>query len=83
MDFENIINKIRTEIYEYNINYVLKETIKLIEGMYELLNDCDSGCVDKFNNILKNISISMKNEDYQLLGDILKFELQPFINKMV
>ena len=38
--------------------------------------------INGFNTILENINISIQNKDYQLVSDILKFQLKDFIENI-
>lgn len=86
-DIEKIIIKIddiRDNIYDYN----LKDMFSNIDSLILKLSNCGSLKIipkDKtsdFNAILDNINISLRNSDYQLLSDILKFQLKVFLENI-
>lgn len=76
-NYKNTIKSIREKIYEYNIKNALNDTVLLIESLNLQLSDNNRL---KYNEIVKYIVLSMENKDYELLSDILKFELEPFLD---
>lgn len=78
------IEDIRSDIYDYN----LKDMFNNIDSLVIEISDCvnlkemPKDKINIFNTILENINISIQNKDYQLVSDILKFQLNSFIENI-
>ncbi len=80
----NIIENIRDNIYDYNLKDMFSNIDSLIFEISSCVNleEMPKDKINVFNTILENINISIKNKDYQLLSDILKFQLKDFVENI-
>lgn len=80
----NMIDKIRDNIFDYNLNEVFINVDSLILELskYESLELIPKEKISGFNTILGNINLSIQNKDYLLLSDVLKFQLKDFIENI-
>ncbi|EHJ01505.1 hypothetical protein CDLVIII_5014 [Clostridium sp. DL-VIII] len=78
------INIIKENIYEYNLQEVFNNIDSLIPELSNYIMSKELAEVDTkiFNDILLNITIAMENKDYQLLADILNFQLESFLENI-
>lgn len=80
----NKIEDIRDNIYDYNLNAMFNNIDSLILEISNCVNleEMPKDKINVFNTILENINISIQNKDYQLVSDILKFQLKDFIENI-
>ena len=80
----NMIDKIRNNIFDYNIKEVFNNIDFLIHEIsnYVNLEIIPEDKINVFNTILQNINLSIQNKDYLLLSDILKFQLKDFVENI-
>ena len=80
----NRIEEIRDHIYEYNLKAMFSNIDSLIIEISNCVNfeEISKDKINVFNTILENINISIQNNDYQLLSDVLEFQLKDFIENM-
>ncbi|MDP4176914.1 MAG: hypothetical protein Q8900_01060 [Bacillota bacterium] len=85
MKFENIlidIEKIESNIFEYNTNIIIKELLSLISVMYDQMVNLNKEELNKVNKILNYINVALENKDYLFLADLLTYELKSIILEM-
>lgn len=80
----SIIEDTRENIYDYNLKAMFCNIDSLILEMSNSikLEEIPKDKINIFNNILENINISIRNKDYQLLSDILQFQLKKFVGNI-
>lgn len=80
----NRIEDIRNHIYDYNLKVMFSNIDSLILGISNCINveEISKDKINVFNTILENINMSIENNDYQLLSDILKFQLKDFLENI-
>ncbi|WP_010237121.1 hypothetical protein [Clostridium arbusti] len=81
---KNRIENIRDNIYDYNLKIMFSNVDSLILEISNCINlkEMPKDKVNILNTILQNINISIQNKDYQLVSDILKFQLKDFIENI-
>lgn len=81
---KNRIENIRDNIYDYNLKTMFSNVDSLILEISNCINlkEMPKDKVNILNTILQNINISIQNKDYQLVSDILKFQLKDFIENI-
>lgn len=79
-----VINNIRNNILEYNLNLVFIEVNGLITELltYAQSERIPQEKVNDFNTILMELVTSFENKDYLLLSDILKYKLIMFLENI-
>ena len=80
----NKIEQISDNIYDYNIKVMFNNIDSLILEISNCINleGISEGKINVFNTILENINISIRNKDYQLISDILNFQLKDFMKNV-
>ncbi|MCB2310034.1 hypothetical protein LGL55_02730 [Clostridium tagluense] len=77
----DIINEIKTNVKEYNINAFYKNLELLTNLLNDILESLSGNYANTFREIIKLIFISLENKDYHLFIDILQFEVEPYLEK--
>lgn len=70
------INQIVNMIYEGSIESANASIMTLIEKI-----SVDNHDSNEFQNILKYLLIAMENHDYQLVSDVLFYEMNAFLGR--
>ena len=80
----NIIEDIRNSIFDYKLKAMFSDIDLLILEISNSVNleKMPKDKINIFNAILENVNISIRNKDYQLVADILKFQLKDFIENI-
>jgi len=80
----NIIEDIRNSIFDYKLKSMFSDIDLLILEISNSVNleKMPKDKINIFNTILENVNISIRNKDYQLVSDILKFQLKDFIENI-
>ena len=80
----NMIEKIRDNILVYDLNEVFINVDSLIQEISNStsLESMPEEKIKVFNTILENLMVAMKNQDYLLLADVLKYQLKDFIENI-
>ncbi|MBP2033809.1 hypothetical protein J2Z42_002516 [Clostridium algifaecis] len=80
----NRIENIRNNIYDYNLKEMFSDIDALILEISNCINleKISEDKVNVFNVILGNINTAVQNKDYQLVSDILKFQLKDFMENI-
>lgn len=82
MELENIVYNIKDiekNIFDYNINNVMKDILSQVDLIYNLANKLNADAISRINNVLKYVTIALENKDYLLLADLLEYELKTIL----
>lgn len=75
---EKNIDNIIEAIFKCNFNEIIQNTLEIveyIEGNIKFSNK------EVWKQIMYYLTIALENKDYLLVGDILKYELKPMLQK--
>lgn len=78
-DIINALDEISENIFEYKVDELNKNIVKLIDQVQLILEEVSSEYVNEILSILLELERAYKNKDYLLYSDILEYELKSII----
>lgn len=77
------IEKIHEYIFAYDVKSAVNGIAALIEWVSGLMQGLDINQINNLNQMLKYLGIAVENQDYLLASDILRYELEPALQRLM
>lgn len=69
-------------VFECDFNGVIKNTIEIVENIEKNIKFSNKENKKTWKQIVYYLNLGLENKDYLVLGDILKYELKPVLEKI-
>lgn len=78
---EKNIDNIIELIFKCNFNEIIQNIVEIVEYIEGNIKFSNKESKEVWKQIMYYLTIGLENKDYLLVGDILKYELKPMLQK--
>ncbi|MBU5269557.1 hypothetical protein [Clostridium cochlearium] len=78
---EKNIDNIIELVFKCKFNEVIQNTVEMVEHIENNIRFSNKENKEFWEKIMYYLTIGLENKDYLLVGDILKYELKPMLQK--